>query len=316
MSSIFNNGLILLNGNKNLKECEKTILIIGQARAGTTMVSSLVNEMGIPVGENFGPVYEDNDLGKHVKDLSKGKVPKNFIKEIRKRNNLYNKWGWKRPDMYGYLDVFINQIRNPCLIAIFRDPVSITTRNQISLSMQKDSADDCTKTFYDSLNDQREIVEKIRKLELPSLLISYEKAISNPNQFISELKKFVGSGGIERTSKKILSIITPNHSGYALRARKDEYLPSSMYGVVCGMNEKTIFLIIKNSQSSENVCDIEIYVDGVNCITMDRISVKQSNSIKIKFDLCEKLQKSMHSIKVNFKNNGDEFLNSPFIYTE
>lgn len=314
--SIFNNGLILLNGNKNLKKCEKTILIIGQARAGSTMVSSIINEMGVPVGENFGPVYEDNDLGKYAKDLSNGQLPKNFIKEIRKRNNFYNKWGWKRPDMYGYLDVFINQIRNPCLIAIFRDPVSVTSRNQISLSMQKGSVNDCLKTFQDSLDDQRKILEKIKALQLPSLLISYEKAISNPYKFISELKRFIGCEGTKVTSEKLLSIIAPNHPGYALRARKDEYLPNILYGVVNGMTHKSLNLTIKNSQSEDEVCGVEVWIDGVNYKVKDEISVKKSNLTKVKFDLGEKLKKRMHSIKVNFKDTGEVFLNSPFIYVK
>ena len=314
--SIFNSGLILLNGNKNLEKFKKTILIIGQARSGSTMVSSVINEMGIPVGENYGPVYEDNDLGKYVNDLAKGKLSKNFIKEIRKRNNLYDKWAWKRPDMYGYLDVFINQIRNPCLIAIFRDPVSVSSRNRISLSMQNNSSDDCLKSFQDSLDEQRKIVEKIKKLKLPSLLISYEKAISNPIHFITELKKFAGCKGTKSTSQKLLSIITPNHTGYALRARADEYLPTNLYGVVRGMSHADLNLTIKNSQSVERVCGVEIWVDGVISIIKDNITVKQSDSLNISFDLKEKIKKKMHSIKVNFQQNGEVFSNSPFIYME
>lgn len=314
--SIFNSGLIMLNGNKNLEELDKTILIIGQARAGSTMVSSVINQMGIPVGKDYGPVHEDNDLGKYVKDLTNGNLSKAFIKEIRKRNNLHEKWCWKRPDMYNFIDVFINQIRNPCLIAIFRDPVSITSRNQISLSMQKNSLDDCLKSFHDTLDDQKKILEKINNLKLPSLLISYEKAISNPTHFISELKKFVGCEEIESTSAELLSIISPNHPGYALRARKDEYLPNNLYGVVSGMTHAFLNLTIKNSQSEDKVCGFEVWVDGVNSINKNEILVKKSNSIKIKLDLSEKLQKKIHSIKVNFKDNGEVFLNSPFTYVE
>jgi hypothetical protein len=75
-------------------------------------------------------------------------------------------------------------------------------------------------------------------------------------------------------------------------------------------------LTIKNSQSGDKSCGFEVWVDGVNFIKKKDILVKKFSSIKIKLNLGEKLQKKMHSIKVNLTDNGEEFLNSPFIYAE
>ena len=77
---LFNDGAITLNLDKAVHQSnDKTLLIIGQARAGTTLVASMLHETGIPIGKNFGPVHEDNDLGKFVGDLRDSRLPKAFL---------------------------------------------------------------------------------------------------------------------------------------------------------------------------------------------------------------------------------------------
>ena len=200
---------------------DSTILIIGQARAGTSMVSKLLHELGVSMGKKIGPVYEDNELGLFVRDLSNGIIPNGFLQSISKRNSLYQKWGWKRPDLYSYLEVVLPNIRNPRIICCLRDVVAISERNRIALSSSSGSEKiDSVSLLNEALEVQKLIFQKIEAFKIPSLLISYEKAFSLPENFLLSLAKFAGLTLEAEQQTRLLNLIQPNHRGYSLRARR------------------------------------------------------------------------------------------------
>ena len=314
--NIFNDGIIQLYCTENdSAKVKRTILIIGQARAGSTMVSSILNQMGIPIGNNFGPVHEDNDLGKYVQDLKSGTSPDGFRREIKKRNKLYSKWAWKRPDMYEIIHCFIKRIRNPFIIAVLRDPVSIASRNIISLE-GNDGSLQCQESILiqNAINEQSKILEKINELKLPTFMISYEKVLSNPILFIQSLSKFVGASDLNFNIEKLASSVKPNHTGYSLRARLNEFVPESKIGMIKGILNEKLLLKINNFKSEIQNFEIEIHIDGVKFKNISEILVDPSSTIEIEHRLNQKLIKNFHSITVNFIDDGEEFSNSPFIW--
>lgn len=312
---LFNNGIVGVNlAEDSLKSNEKTILIIGQARAGTTMLASLLSEIGISVGKNFGPVHEDNDLGKHVGQLLNGSVSEDFLEEINKRNHSYPKWAWKRPDMYLYLDKLLPLFRNPQVICILRDAVSISRRNEISL-MQDDVGPDClTKKIIGTLEEQRKLVEAVENCGVPALLLSYEKIITKPKDFLVRFLDFLGEHKGENGLSKMLSTISPNHAGYSLRARATEYVSENGHACIIGIFDGSLHGKISYAGKTEGVPPLELRIDGV-VVKREAITCSSDDGIlHFKIDLTMDLTKKSHQVSLYAPLQNASFENSPFMW--
>lgn len=310
-SDLHNNGIFHLNSENPTQE--STFLIVGQARAGTTMLSRLLHEMGVPMGKEIGPVYEDNKLGTFVNELVSGSVPNEFICEIDKRNKESKKWGWKRPDMYLYLEHILSKFRNPKIICILRDPISISARNEISLS---ENIEDTTEKHFIYLNraliEQMNIIKKIQASKISSLLISYEKALGYPKNLITNLSNFVGLDLQENEVSRLLELIQPSHKGYSFRARSKAFdKSSSRFGHLHGIQNNYLRGSFKSNSFEEK---IEFWIDGIfKSQKVYEISNKD-HEIQIKLEISKLVTREIHSIELRFASDGRQFFNSPFVW--
>jgi len=312
---LFNNGIIGVNLDQtSLKSEDKTILIIGQARAGTTMVASLLNEIGIHIGKNYGPVHEDNDLGKHVGQLLNGSVSGDFLEEINKRNHSYPKWAWKRPDMYLYLDKLLPMLRNPQVVCILRDIVSVSRRNEISLDQEPDSSDGISKKLIGTLEEQRKLLQAVEICNVPALLLSYEKIITKPKNFIVDFLDFLGEGKSEASTSKLLSIISPNHAGYSLRARANEYVSENGHACIIGVFDGILHGMASHGCKIDKEQFVELRIDGV-LVERDVVGCTSSGeSLRFKIDLRKDLIKKSHQVSLYALQQNASFENSPYMW--
>lgn len=312
---LFNNGIIGVNLDQtSLKSEDKTILIIGQARAGTTMLATLLNEIGIHIGANFGPVHEDNDLGKHVAQLSASIVPEIFLEEIKNRNHSYQKWAWKRPDMYLYLAKLLPLLRNPQVVCILRDAVSISRRNEISLNQEAGGSHSISNKVVEALEEQRKLVEAVESCNIPALLLSYEKIITKPKDFLLGFLEFVGVNKSEASISKLLSIITPNHTGYSLRARTNEYVSNNGHACIVGVFDGILFGIVNHDSKIEKDSFAEIRIDGVVVKREVIISSSEHGVLKFKVDLKKDLTRKSHQVALYAPFLNTSFENSPYMW--
>ena len=293
---------------------DSTFLIIGQARAGTSMVSKLLNELGVNMGEKIGPVYEDNELGLFVRDLSNGVTPSGFIKSISKRNNLHHKWGWKRPDLYSYLEVVLPNIRNPRIICCLRDVVAISARNRIALSSSIGEEEIETMSLLnEALAVQKMIFEKIQSFKLPSLLISYEKAFSLPKSFLFSLSQFSGLTLEAEQQNRLLRLIQPNHSGYSLRARNDRFGEgSSNLGILRSIENGILNAVFNVKCDSMHA---ELWRDGIKVSSMQLVNKGNKEFQELKIDISVFTKMENHFFELKFYD-GTHFLNSPYFWGE
>lgn len=293
---------------------DSTFLIIGQARAGTSMVSKLLNELGVSMGEKIGPVYEDNELGLFVRDLSNGLTPSDFIQSISKRNNLHQKWGWKRPDLYSYLEVVLPNIRNPRIICCLRDVVAISARNRIALSSGSGNEKiESVSLLNEALEVQKLIFEKIEAFKIPSLLISYEKAFSLPESFLFSLAKFAGLTLETEQQTRLLNLIQPNHLGYSLRARNVSFGKFALnLGVLKSIENGMLNAVYKAHCVAEHA---ELWADGVKVLN---IELERESKIKfqnLSIDVTAYHRKENHFFELKF-DDGTHFWNSPYFWSD
>lgn len=113
---------------------EKTIVVVGAARSGTSIVGSLLHHAGVYMGEfTNGYQYEDSGLilnGADLRDFNKDPEKRSSMladkaKIIKERNVKHKTWGWKDPNVVWYYKHINALLKNPCFI--FTDRSSIDT---------------------------------------------------------------------------------------------------------------------------------------------------------------------------------------------
>ncbi|MDZ7808846.1 MAG: hypothetical protein U5L11_00285 [Arhodomonas sp.] len=130
IDTLVNRGFLIIN-QPSTAPAAKTVVVLGVARGGTTMVASVLQALGVHMGENLGPVLEDVRLSEAIEA---GDTP-TVDAIVAERNERFRVWGWKRPAATRYGKVWQSRFRNPYVIAVYRDPFAIANRNRISMLM-------------------------------------------------------------------------------------------------------------------------------------------------------------------------------------
>ena len=204
---LYNKGVLAINMPDVLPE-EKTVIVLGVARGGTSMVAGALHHLGVSMGEKLSAVYEDLVLS--------GAVEQDRIEDIASiiahRNAARSIWGWKRPSAIKHVEAWHGKFRNPFYIVVFRDLFAIANRNRISM------LSDVVVNMHDASRQFNLILDFIAGLKDPMLLVSYEKAMIDPPYFVSNLRDFVGTGD-EASIGAAVGFIEPNPEVYLKGSR-------------------------------------------------------------------------------------------------
>jgi len=178
---------------------DKTIVVMGVARGGTSMVAGTVRELGIFLGDRLGENHEDPQFLPF--DVDK-------IREvISRRNDEHKTWGWKMPHSLQYIEQVQTELRNPHFILVWRN----TLATAISQVNRSDS--DIGNALEYSSNRLQEMIEKTKLLNGPVLLVNYEQAINQKDDFVDTLADFVGVDVDDETRANCIRFIDPK-TGY------------------------------------------------------------------------------------------------------
>jgi hypothetical protein len=177
MSSSRVTSMVLFDENRPGSERPKTAIVFGMNRGGTSMVAGTIRGFGFHFGHRLLVNSEDPDFTyKTVEDMRR---------TILARNACFRYWGWKFPKAAVYLDDLLQWIRSPILIVVARDQVAVS----LGLTRWDERSD--TQAICESLDQMRMNISLILKWELPTLLVSYEKAVLNPGAFLDEVEAFL-----------------------------------------------------------------------------------------------------------------------------
>lgn len=205
-----NMGMEYLNyTDKNKEEKEFTVIVSGLGRSGTTMVAKMLSGAGLAMGvAKANTIHEDVVLAgaieKHNTD-----VVRRIAKE---RNELHPRWGFKRPLIVKHESVIEAHLRNPRYILIFRDPMAVAMRNNLSLGFKIHEG----LTLY--IKQTNLLVSFLRGTKRPVLLASYEKVLQNPEAFAEAVADFAG---LPRTEvPAMVAVVNPNDEAYRKATQK------------------------------------------------------------------------------------------------
>ncbi len=178
---------------------EKTFIVLGAPRGGTSLVSGLLREMEIFMGDGLGHNHEDPKfLTMDIKELRH---------TIRDRNEKYKVWGWKMPHIIFHLDQIIEEVRNPQIILVYRNQLNVAY-SQVRRSDAKIlTALKVTNDYYGKIH------RFIDKFKGDVYFVSYEDLVSDSKQHVIDLATFVGYEMSDKVLKNCIQFIDPT-TGY------------------------------------------------------------------------------------------------------
>ncbi|MBO9476741.1 sulfotransferase [Shimia sp. R11_0] len=158
---------------------QRTLMIYGVNRGGTTAVAGGIRRMGVFLGDDMEGNLEDKCFRfKHGLDAIRATVAQ--------RNADYDVWGWKHPHPHQYIDEILPELRNPRLILVTRD----MTANTLGVSSWDQEALGKGVGLY--MGQTRKNVDLMWNAKCPVMLVSYEKLVLKPEAVLKELAHFCG----------------------------------------------------------------------------------------------------------------------------
>ena len=210
---------------------DDTIVVLGAARGGTSMVAGLLRLLNLPMGEDVNAANnEDNAFLSHggdaliFADSDRHKEREGFARTaraiIKKRNQDHPQWGWKDPMAIRYVADLTKALRHPRLILISRDPSAVIGRREIDRVIAGRHHEGISEGRHalvqmrDVLGLYGEGVELVRRKKLPCLLLAYERSLRDPLGLIEALTEFTGLPKPEDEAdlQRLIDFVQPNRN--------------------------------------------------------------------------------------------------------
>lgn len=174
---------------------EKTFVIFGSPRGGTTAVAGCVRQLGVFLGDRLPDNLEDPKFSGRPGEI--GKV-------VGARNADHQVWGWKFPNAVNYLDAISGKLRNSRYICVTRD----LTANALGIEARHDSFNTLRAIEHAMMNAQRNL-SFVMRVRRPTLMLSYEKLALKPEQAVSEMAAFLAMAPSDDLLKAAVENVTP-----------------------------------------------------------------------------------------------------------
>lgn len=245
-NTLINNGVVVIGDP--IFASRNTTIVVGTARGGTSMVAGAMAKLDIYMGDKArSPVYEDTRLSEC---FEKNDIlgAKDIAEEYSK---TYKEWGWKRPSNIDRLSEVFELVSGARYIFIYKDVMSIANRNSISM------LSDLMPGMQRALDQYAKTLEFLRTRPMHAMLVSYEKVMREPANFVGELISFLN---IEPTKEQVqgaIDFIAPNPADYLdiSRITKAE-------GRLGGVFGKKVYGWARLVHSKKNAI-VEIYINDI-----------------------------------------------------
>jgi hypothetical protein len=240
---LINKGFIV---NRQSDERGRTFIVTGPHRSGTSLVASILWQAGLFIGSEVNDiVFEDEAITRVL--ASRDLVALRHI--IAERNARHPCWGFKIPMLCRALDVGqLTMFDRPRLIVTFRDPVAMAVRTSIS------EFQDPMRVLHDVPSDQAAMMAFVHQLPCPNLLLSYEKALIFPGDFVDSIMQFCDIPRNPALHARLIGLIELNRQRYLAGARR------RYEGVIEGVRGEHLYGWCRLTQSNEPV-RLDVLVD-------------------------------------------------------
>ncbi len=195
-----NDGLLLLHPARLAPE--RTIVVTGLPRSGTSMVAAVLHAAGLYLGAELDSVVRE-DL-----EIADALGHDRLADAVASRNALYPVWGFKRPNLHVFGPHVVTGFRNPRVILTCRDPVALGRRSLLSEHhLDVFAAREAETAAHESLA----MLRFAGALPCPVLLVSYEKAVQDPSRLA---RAILGFTGLDADAALVAQAVQPDHPDY------------------------------------------------------------------------------------------------------
>ncbi len=237
-SSLSNLGILFFNrpvvppGMAGLQP-PRTVIITGPARSGTSMVAQAVKAAGVFIGAGADDiVHEDIEIGDA---LERRDVPA-LEAIIDNRNIVHKVWAFKRPNLQDYMaPAVMEKFRNPHVVVTIRDIAAMARRAVMSEQLA------AWPMLDEAVAGQMALLAFLKELRCPLMVVSYEKAVAFPENFVEALSDFIGGPVTPDVAEEMRGAVEPDRSAYIRSARKhyDGVIDYIVDGVLSGWARET-----------------------------------------------------------------------------
>lgn len=238
-----NRGVML---NRAAGPPARTIIVTGQQRSGTSLVASMLQRAGLFIGSRIDNiVYEDGEFVSAFAAHDAAAVRR----LIAERNAQHARWGFKCPMLCrGLQPGDMAWFDRPRVVVTFRDPVAVAVRTSLADYRAPMQA------LQEAASDQAAMLAFAGALTCPTLLVSYEKALSYRRDFIATLLRFCDIPPTEALLATLLELIEPSRARYVISARR------RFEGLIEGVRSGQLYGWCQLTQSPEPIA-LDVLVD-------------------------------------------------------
>lgn len=308
----FNKGFKVLNPTNTNKSGPMTVIVMGVTRNGTSLIAKLLQGLGVFMGfEVDGAMLED----KEIENLLHRPFPQlKFKALVEKRNRLFHVWGWKIPRSFEYLNEIEPIILNPYYIIVFRDVLAISLRNELALGGPFQSYMDR------AIKRNAQLIQIINKSKVPTLLVSYEKALLNPEFLVRTLSNFLKIKTLsEEEITNLVSLVRPNPKKYLQAVAASSKAPSLVQSISGYLNSPGNGIItgwIWDKQRPESSLSVKVFANN-KLITIQTADLFRPDLVNLgigtgyygfRIDLKILLPYSRNPYKISVRYHGNAFM--------
>ncbi len=203
LAAMFNSGIARLG--ENPAGAERTLVVLGTARGGTSAVAGALDRLGVYTGAlSAGPVFEDVNLANAIENGSEDDARR----VIGDYDSEHDVWAFKRPRLLYHVQDVHALFRQPVYIVVFRDVFAAAQRTRISGGV------DIFRSMDKLLADNERIIDFLETARPCALLLSYEKLMANPAQLVDALIELVPREVDSATRQAAIGFIRPAPEDY------------------------------------------------------------------------------------------------------
>jgi hypothetical protein len=251
---LVNKGVIVIHPDARVPgPGGRTFIVTGLHRSGTTLITAILRQVGVFMGAEINDiVHEDEAIAKLLIGQDDGAL----TRLIEERNAAYGTWGFKFPMLCQPLGPDdMSRFSDPHIIVSFRDPVSIAMRTSLS------EYQDPMRAMRAAVDDQAAMLAFVERSRCPALLLSYEKSLMFPGDFIDALLGFCDLPRGDVLRDKLVHLIEPNRPNYIAQARR------RYEGMLDGVRDGRLYGWCRLTASNEPVT-LDLFVDDRPVLTV------------------------------------------------
>jgi len=168
-------------------ESQRTIIMTGVARSGTSFIGSIFGNLGVPMARSETDVVSGHWENLALREALVEKRYDDLQRMIGEFDSQHDIWAWKAPAIRNDLEAILKYVRNPCFVFVFKEPLSVAMRK-----IERNHQADFVKHFRRMFQAYSLLVEFAQQTERPCMLVSFDKAAKNTEATVRSFARYAG----------------------------------------------------------------------------------------------------------------------------